>query len=118
MAHRRSIYIVRDCSWNLSPYVERFGHLLNALSYPINTNWTVRRDATKGRGLDALKNAPTMHVALNMAAAFYIILSDNVAPRLLPFRNFSATSDGGNFFKITSEMKIKWSEIHRRVDIG
>lgn len=68
-------------------------------------------------GVGCIKNAPTVPVALNMAA-FYIILSNNVAPPLPAccyFAIFVRLRMAETFFKITSEMKIKWSEIHRRV---
>lgn len=66
-------------------------------------------------GVGCIKNAPTVPVALNMAA-FYIILSNNVAPpACCYFAIFVRLRMAETFFKITSEMKIKWSEIHRRV---
>lgn len=51
---------------------------LNALSFPLIRIERYIAMYNKG-GVGCIKNAPTMPVALNMAA-FYIILSDNVAP--------------------------------------
>lgn len=94
-------------TWNVLAIFKR-------IILPINTNWTVHRDATR-EGLDALKTRQLC--PLHSTWPRFILFYRTTLPpsACCYFAIFVRLRMAETFFKITSEMKIKWSEIHRRV---